>query len=67
MSTQTDTPGLLLARIDRIPVWALPSLFSGIIGIGFLFTFYDIFDVNVSFIQTCLQLVPGCTPPTSAQ
>ena len=59
--------GLLLARLDRIPVWALPSLFAGIIGIGFLFTFYDIFDINVSFIETCTQLVPGCTPPNSAQ
>ena len=46
---------------------ALPAPFSGIIGIGFLFTFYDIFDINVSFIQTCMQLVPGCTPPTSEQ
>jgi MFS family permease len=63
----TNTAGILLARIDRIPVWALPSLFSGIIGIGFLFTFYDIFDINVSFIQTCMQLVHGCTAPTSEQ
>ncbi len=34
--------------------------------IGFLFTFFDIFDITVSFIQTCLQTVPGCTPPTAA-
>ncbi len=67
VAMDTEAPGILLARIDRIPVWALPSLFSGIIGIGFLFTFYDIFDINVSFIQTCMQLVPGCTPHTSAQ
>lgn len=58
--------GLLLARIDRIPNWALPRLFAFIIGIGFLFTFYDIFDVNVSFIQTCSALVPGCTPMKAA-
>ena len=67
MSTSENKAGLLLARIDRIPVWALPSLFAGIIGMGFLFTFYDIFDINVSFIQTCMALVPGCTPPSSAQ
>lgn len=61
------TAGLLLARIDRIPNWALPKLFAFIIGIGFLFTFYDIFDVNVSFIQTCSALVAGCTPMKSAE
>ena len=61
-----NTAGLLLARLDRIPNWALPKLFAFIIGVGFLFTFYDIFDVNVSFIQTCSALVPGCTPMTAA-
>ena len=30
--------------------------------VGFLFTFYDIFDINVSFIQTCVQLKAGCSP-----
>src|SRR6266566_3504068 len=52
----------VIARQDRIPIWSLSYLFIGIIGIGFLFTFYDIFDVTVSFIQTCVQIVPGCTP-----
>ena len=66
MDAPSQTPGLLLARLDRIPVWALPRLFAFIIGIGFLFTFYDIFDINVSFIETCTQLVPGCTPPGAA-
>ncbi len=65
MKTPENTAGLLLARLDRIPNWALPRLFSLIIGIGFLFTFYDIFDINVSFIQTCSALVTGCTPQTS--
>ncbi len=60
------TAGRLNARLDRIPVWALPNLFAFIIGIGFLFTFYDIFDINVSFIQTCMALVPGCTAESSA-
>src|ERR1700730_3646430 len=74
-STPFSTPGAggetsrvacVIARQDRIPIWSLSYLFIGIIGIGFLFTFFDIFDITVSFIQTCLQIVPGCTPPTSA-
>jgi MFS transporter, putative metabolite:H+ symporter len=56
-------PRLVLARLDRIDTWSLPWLFIGVIGLGFLFTFYDIFDINVSFIQTCVDLKPGCTPP----
>lgn len=60
------TAGYLTARLDRIPVWSLPGLFVGIIGIGFLFTFYDVFDINVSFIQTCIGIVPGCTPAKAA-
>jgi MFS family permease len=55
----------VLARLDRIDVWSLPYLFIGIIGLGFLFTFYDIFDINVSFIQSCVALKPGCTPETA--
>ena len=39
----------------------MPFLFIGIIGTGFLFTFYDVFDINVSFIQSCVALKPGCT------
>lgn len=65
MTTDDATAGLLLARLDRIPNWTLPRLYALIIGIGFLFTFYDIFDINVSFIQTCMELVPGCTPASS--
>jgi MFS family permease len=52
----------VLARLDRIDVWSLSYLFIGIIGLGFLFTFYDIFDINVSFIQSCVALKPNCTP-----
>jgi MFS transporter, putative metabolite:H+ symporter len=61
-----STAAAVVARQDRIPIWALSYLFIGIIGIGFLFTFFDIFDITVSFIQTCVQIVPGCIPPTSA-
>src|SRR6266704_2116214 len=56
----------VIARLDRIPIWSLSYLFIGIIGIGFLFTFFDIFAITVSFIQTCTQIVPGCIPPTAA-
>ena len=52
----------VIARQDRIPIWSLSYLFIGIIGVGFLFTFFDIFDINVSFIQTCTQIVAGCLP-----
>ncbi|MDQ2715367.1 MAG: MFS transporter [Chloroflexota bacterium] len=55
----------IIARQDRIPIWALPILYLVIIGIGFLFTFFDIFDINVSFIQTCVQIVPHCGPATA--
>ena len=62
---EAHTPVSILARLDRIDVWSLPFLFIGIIGTGFLFTFYDIFDINVSFIQSCVALKPGCTPETA--
>jgi MFS family permease len=55
----------IIARQDRIHIWAMPTLFIAVIGIGSLLTFFDIFDINVSFIQTCTQLVPGCTPVTA--
>ena len=56
----------VIARLDRIPVWSLSYLFIGIIGIGFLFTFFDIFDITVSFIQSCTQIVSGCSPVNAA-
>jgi MFS transporter, putative metabolite:H+ symporter len=56
----------VIARQDRIPIWSLSYLFIGIIGIGFLFTFFDIFDITVSFIQTCTQIVPGCNTANAA-
>ena len=59
----------MIARQDRIQVWSLPYLFVVVIGLGFLFTFYDIFDINVSFLQTCTQIVSGCyvgPPPVPA-
>ncbi len=58
----TTTGASVIARQDRIPIWSLSYLFIGIIGVGFLFTFFDIFDINVSFIQTCTQIIAGCLP-----
>ncbi|MGH9103713.1 MAG: MFS transporter [Acidimicrobiales bacterium] len=52
----------LIARMDRIDIWSLSYGFIAIVGLGFLFTFYDIFDINVSFIQTCVAIKSGCTP-----
>lgn len=60
------SPGqLIIARLERLEVWSLSYKLIGIIGLGFLFTFYDIFDINVSFIQTCMTLDPSCTPETA--
>src|SRR5581483_9276171 len=56
------TPQSILARLDRISVWSMPFMFVGIIGLGFMFAFYDVFDINVSFIQSCVALKHGCTP-----
>jgi MFS transporter, putative metabolite:H+ symporter len=59
-------PGMILARQDRITVWPLPTAYLFVLGMGFIFTFYDIFDINVSFIQTCTQIAPGCTPANAS-
>ena len=48
--------GEIIARLDRIPTWALNYIFLGIIGMGELFTFFDIFNINVSFVQTTVVL-----------
>src|SRR5262249_31074171 len=66
MEPDSQSPGLLIARLDRIPVWSLLGVFVGTIGVGFLFAFYDIFDINVSFLQTCTQIVPHCKSPSAA-
>jgi MFS family permease len=62
-----NTAAGIIARQDRIPVWTLSYLFIGIIGLGFLFTFFDIGDINVSFVETCMQIVPGCLPQTASR
>jgi MFS transporter, putative metabolite:H+ symporter len=66
-SKKAKQAAAIMARQDRIPVWALPRLFIGIIGLGFFFTFFDIGDINVSFFETCSQIVTGCNPETASQ
>jgi MFS family permease len=41
-----DRGSALLARLDRVPVWALPRRYLAIIGIGYFFVFYDIADIG---------------------
>lgn len=62
---QAPAGSAIIARLDRLQVWSLSYKLIAIIGLGFLFTFYDIFDINVSFIQTCVEIKPGCTPETA--
>src|SRR6266446_5476722 len=66
VSGTASSASRVIARLDRIPIWSLSYLFIGIIGIGFLFTFFDIFDITVSFIQSCTQIVSGCNPVNSS-
>ncbi|HYA77218.1 MAG TPA: MFS transporter, partial [Verrucomicrobiae bacterium] len=56
----------IIARQDRIPIWALSYLFLGILGIGYIFIFFDIFNINVSFIQTALTLGWAHSPTAAA-
>jgi MFS transporter, putative metabolite:H+ symporter len=61
-ATGAPTAKTILARLDRLSVWSMPFMFVGIIGLGFMFAFYDVFDINVSFIQSCVALKHGCSP-----
>lgn len=54
--------GHILARLDRLPRRAVSFAATGIAGLALFFIFYCNFDINVSFIQTCTQIQPGCTP-----
>lgn len=46
---------ILLARLDRLPVWPLPWSYLVIIGIGYFFTFYDISDVGLAMPAVAKQ------------
>jgi MFS family permease len=45
----------ILARQDRIEVWALPWFYLAIIGTGYFFTFYDIADIGFALPQIQTQ------------
>lgn len=45
----------ILARQDRIAVWALPWRYLAIIGTGYFFTFYDISDIGFALPQVQTQ------------
>ena len=45
-SAATDRGSELLARLDRIPIWALPRTYLAIIGLGYFFVFFDIADIG---------------------
>ena len=45
----------ILARQDRIEVWALPWAYLLIIGTGYFFTFYDISDIGFALPQIQTQ------------
>ncbi len=45
-STMEHENATLLARLNRIPVWALPKSYLVIIGLGYFFTFYDISNIG---------------------
>ncbi|MEM3185167.1 MAG: MFS transporter [Conexivisphaerales archaeon] len=46
MAVSSELGKLILARMDRIPIWSLPASFLIIIGVGYFFTFYDISDIG---------------------
>lgn len=46
---------VILARLDRLPVWPLPWTYLAIIGIGYFFTFYDISDVGLAMPAVARQ------------
>jgi MFS family permease len=60
--TRAGAETLLLARIDRLPRHAVRWAATGIVGLAMFVIFYCNFDINVSFIQTCVQIRSGCTP-----
>ncbi|MER8223560.1 MFS transporter [Streptomyces sp. NPDC094143] len=64
-ATGEPSAAQILARLERLDVWSLSYMFIGIIGTGSLFILYDIFDINVAFVQACTQVVDGCTPETA--
>jgi putative MFS transporter len=53
--TNGDQVAAILARQDRIDVWALPWRYLAIVGTGYFFTFYDIADIGFAAPQVQTQ------------
>ena len=51
----TDRGRMIIARMDRIPVWAFPSSLVLIIGTGYFFTFFDITDIGFAMPAIATQ------------
>jgi putative MFS transporter len=66
MSTVASGPALV-ARLDRLPRHAVAFAATGIVGLGMFVAFYCNFNINVSFIQTCMAIKPGCTPGNAGE
>ena len=45
----------VIARMDRIPIWAFPSSLVVIIGTGYFFTFFDITDIGFAMPAIATQ------------
>jgi MFS transporter, putative metabolite:H+ symporter len=61
MTSTERATGELTARLDRLPRHAVSWAATGITGLALFVVFFCNFDINVSFIQTCTGIVPGCT------
>jgi putative MFS transporter len=60
-SSGGDRVAQILARQDRIAVWAMPWTYLAIVGTGYFFTFYDIADIGFAIpqVQTQFHLSGG--------
>lgn len=65
--TDDQAAAAVIARLERMTLRSMSVIFLGVLGLGFFFNFYDIFDINVSFISTCSEILPGCTPENAAE
>ncbi len=54
-TSDTRRAAEILARQDRIDVWALPWVYLAIVGTGYFFTFYDITDIGFALPQIQTQ------------
>jgi MFS family permease len=45
----------ILDRMDRLPIWAFPTSFIAIIGLGYFFTFFDISNIGFAMPAIALQ------------